>query len=230
MPDEVGLIPFLVKAKSLAENEPFPLACLTSGAVRDGDIQFWPYRGKDEREPDAVILFTLADGTKVAIAIEAKLGGPKSQVAPISGFRSGDQLADQWQLLRRMVRQEGAKLVVVYLTSDVGMPRADIEASALAIAELDPTIAWLSWRDLYDVLTVMHDRGNVAEDLVALLDKVNLRSYSLRLPVVVDLGTWTYGRFVWSSALNMGFDWTYGHFNWPTAVNIGFDWRYRNEQ
>lgn len=223
IPDEVGLIPFLAKAKT--EDDRSPLDCLTHGALREGDVEFWPSYGDKERIPDAVVHFRLPSGEKLVIAIEAKLGSSKSPAAPIPGFRSEDQLAGQWQMLKR--KAPTARCVVVYLTAHVGIPSADLDNSARSVPELRPNLAWLSWRALHDVLTAMGQRGKVEEDLLALLDRMDLRSYSLRLPYRVVSGTWKYRAFCWMTSKCASLEWTYGAFCWMKYKSINLEWRFR---
>lgn len=147
----------------------------TGGSLRSVSYEFWPWLECPHASAEPDVLLTLEHETsRSLVAIEAKLDSGKSSFASESGIVR-DQLAREWIALLDAAKQRGiTDCTLVYLTADVGPP-ADIDES---LAELvlkhpdvgaDARIAWLSWRDLPDLITADHG--------VALLD---LRRFLLK--------------------------------------------------
>ncbi len=149
---------------------------LSLGDASACKYRFWPpFPGGDEAgcEPDLVLRFDHTDGSRSLIAIEAKYRSGKSSRATSDGDVN-DQLAREWLCLRHEAQRLGcARFALVYLTADVGMPKADIDE---AIDELDrkrgitADVAWLSWRRLPRLL------DGAAEPILRDLDRLLRRA------------------------------------------------------
>lgn len=164
-----GLLPFLREAK--LPNDTKPLDNLANDANVEYD--FWPRF--DERdchpcEPDVVLHITEPARSPRHVWIEAKyLSGKSSEEGP-DDDRPYDQLAREWDNLVRVAKHTQAEPLLIYLTTDVSLPKHEIEASRSAYQRIRGPgapfkCAWLSWRDLpaalagCDRLAARHLRG-----------------------------------------------------------------------
>jgi hypothetical protein len=148
------------------------------------EIDFWPYWPR-YGEPDVLLTLWAADGSAVAsVVIEAKLHAQKS------GRASDDELADDapdpdqlvryWQGLQSgKAVQVGTETSVIYLTRHGAAPAEELAESVRRAPAM--RLAWLSWRDVWEVAERLASRcpGNlVAADLARLLDHKGLKHFN----------------------------------------------------
>jgi hypothetical protein len=162
-------------------------------------VEFWPavkdtLRGKGTVEPDVVINF----GIEVMI-VEAKLWSPKSRID------EWDQLARQWHGVADHHGARARVTALLYVTSHVELPTAELDESAEALGVHSPNLWWLSWSALGPILERQIESGDrvsrlVAEDLLAYLRRANvLRFHGWRLAVPWGHNEyWRYRTHYWS--------------------------------
>jgi hypothetical protein len=188
---QTGLLPFLARAKTVRQE--CPLEALISVCSADAvqvDYEFWPRW--PSCEPD-LLLDIRSDARRYLVAIEAKYLSGKSSVAfgvddQADDIDEGndrielakvskDQLAKQWSILVGKAREACAIPVLVYLTAHFGCPKDEIEESILECRKSapdspNPTICWLSWRELPRLFRGQSDQR--LADIVKLVAKMNL--------------------------------------------------------
>jgi len=162
---ESGLFRFLACARTPERHEihSFPLQNLfcESDAV---EYRFWPTWQK--REPDVELRIKRGDVDLYLIGIEAKYRSGKSSEAEADDVEKEtqkevsrectDQLACEWNELADEAERLKSKPVLIYLTADFGCPIDQIRASLEEHKwkrpnSPEPTIYWLSWRELSDL-------------------------------------------------------------------------------
>lgn len=166
--------------------------------------EFWPYwseEGCNACEPDVVITVRVTGESPIHVLIEAKLNAGKSSRAD-DGYAPADQLAREWDNFVARSRAEGARLVLIYLTSHFSLPRSEIEASISEFRSkrgADPVIAWLSWRELSTILA-RSSQGLIRRDLVLLLKRMGLTFYEGVASVPHEKIRWRFdaGGYKWS--------------------------------
>ncbi len=143
---------------------------------------FWPYWAERDCipcEPDVVFRVAIPGHEPTEVLVEAKLNAGKSSYSD-DGIQPNDQLAREWDNLAIRALSNGARPLLIYLTSHFALPRSEIEIS---IAEFErkrgttPAIAWLSWRALHQTLTV-GSADPLQNDLHALLERMGLTDFS----------------------------------------------------
>jgi len=190
-----ALLPFLANAVTLDGGQ--PLSEIAGGA--QVTYTFWPpyaEPGCAPCEPDLVLNVEFPI-RRLLVLIEVKLHSGKSSEEDEHAESTTDQLGKEWDNLVSRAVGLNARPVLVYLTADVGIPREDMEASIAAYREKRggdiPTLCWLSWRTLSDVLEKATERNEIENDLLALLNRHDLRWYKLRLPYSFNFGGWRFG-------------------------------------
>jgi len=138
------------------------------------DVEFWPtvkdaLHGRGSVQPDVAIRFD-----DEVVIVEAKLWSPKSAIE--DGL---DQLARQWHGTTEHYGERVTVTALVYLTSHLEPPRADLDASAHALGANASVLWWLSWSTLAPILerqVASTDRVSrlVAEDLLQYLREVGV--------------------------------------------------------
>ena len=169
-----GCLPFLRLARTTEGMR--PLEHLPDGTRVK--YEFWPVwqalTGKCE--PDVVLRLRAPDDSRTIVAIEAKFRSDKSSEATdATSTLVGDQLAREWENLADHATKEGSGSCLVYVTADMSIPSASIEASRVehrAKRGTDPLIAWVSWRHLEWVIRSSDVR--MLRDLAPMLDRLNL--------------------------------------------------------
>lgn len=186
MPPQEGLLPFLRLARDRDGNR--LLADLPDGT--ETETEFWRWLTFDDAEPcepDVLVKLTTPDNRTYRVMVEAKFRSGKSSESDSALVHPHDQLAREWDNLTRIAGADETPLLV-YLTADVDLPADDIRDSIRESldkrAGSAPTILWLSWRHLYDVLDPA--KGPMHADLLAALKRLNL--YYFR-GVNADMGT-----------------------------------------
>ena len=126
------------------------------------------------------IRLTEPNGRRHLVVVEAKYLSGKSSEEDPSCKEPLDQLAREWDNLRKARQTRKRRSLLLYVTADVGMPRQEIDASAEAYASKrnDGTAksafdcAWLSWRKLCTVFR--RGSGCADRDLCALAERMAL--------------------------------------------------------
>lgn len=173
LPPWDALVPFISKAKSTEGEQ--PLANLPKDVT--AECEFWPWLqepGCEGCEPDVLIRIGGPHSKKTLVLVEAKYRSGKSSDEG-EDERPNDQLAREWDNLKRLAAREGAEPVLIYLTTDFAYPAADIESSqheSMTKRGERGRICWLSWRHLASVIS--RGRHKMLEDLVAFLRRLNL--------------------------------------------------------
>ncbi len=150
--------------------------------------QFWPQMSESGCrfcEPDLLLKLRHHDGTQTWLLVEAKYLSGKSSFADEAAIEANDQLAREFDNLRvASARENVSQFAVVFVTADVTIPLADIQASIKEYEskrKLTPQILWLSWRYLSDVIA--ESRSPILTDLRELLNDLDLVMFRrLRLP------------------------------------------------
>lgn len=214
MPLADGLLPFLRDA--MLPDGTKPLEQLADDA--DVEFDFWPRFAEANChpcEPDVVLRITGKGRPLQLVWIEAKyLSGKSSEECP-DDDRPNDQLAREWDNLVRVARREHVEPLLIYLTTDVGLPEREIAASESEYERkrgLDTafTCAWLSWRDL--PVALGDCGGLIARHLRMLASRLELhyfRGISRIRPL--DGGTYRFRpglqRFDWSIEPALAIQW-----------------------
>ena len=166
--------------------------------------EFWPSWSEEgcvACEPDVVLTVSVPGKPPMHVLIEAKLNSGKSSQAD-DGYAPADQLAREWDNLVARSRADGARLVLIYLTSHFSLPRSEIEASTREFRSkrgADPVIAWLSWRELSTILD-RHPQGLIRRDLALLLERMGLTYFEGVAPLPPEKIRWRFdaGSYKWS--------------------------------
>jgi hypothetical protein len=178
---ELGLFPFLARAKTAAGGHPLEslVAANDSGQARV-QYDFWPKWPRCE--PDVVLHIRRDAGSSYLVGIEAKFRSGKSSEADEIEERPNDQLAREWADLDHQADERGAQPVLVYLTTDVSCPKLEIQESLEEVRRKsvcggrEPTICWLSWRQLPRLFHVEgHDPGSpILADVARMAERMGL--------------------------------------------------------
>ncbi|MFQ5802324.1 MAG: hypothetical protein ACE5JQ_05430 [Candidatus Methylomirabilales bacterium] len=201
LPPGSAMVPFLSKVKS-PEGEQ-PLVDLPTDVK--AEYEFWPWLEEldcNGCEPDVLIRITCPDGKKILALIEAKYHSSKSSDEG-EEERLSDQLAREWDNLKRLAVRESAEPVLIYLTPDVGCPVADIRASQEELVNKrgeQARICWLSWRHLASLIA--DSSHEMLRDLVTVLRRLNLTLFEGFSRIEPHAGIqWTFSgkpvRFEW---------------------------------
>ena len=198
LPPSEGILPFLSCARALDGSQALPKM------PHDTLVRtcFWPWvaeSGCASCEPDIRVDIEPPEGNRTVIFVEAKYRSGKSSEADDVPERPYDQLAREWDNLVHLAHPHTTPMLV-YLTADVGMPREEMSAS---VAEYRgkrggnaPTICWVSWRHLHDVLDA--NRGVIHKDLLDMLERLDLHFFrGVHVPAPMTARQWTFGRYNW---------------------------------
>jgi hypothetical protein len=137
------------------------------------EIQFWPNFG-NYGQPD--LLLTVSDASNeplLVVLIEAKLYAPKSGRAddddPSEEDRPDpDQLVKYWQGLHILgYQRERVRVYVVYLTAHSVPPVEELDESLRH--RPDMALGWISWTDIWEIVTPLASSHLPAYDLADLL-------------------------------------------------------------
>lgn len=182
-----GLFRWLALAEAVgpdAEAERFPLRFLAESAevtLLSERYEFWPFWSQPDCtacEPDVVIRITDSHDSRWIILIEAKYRSGKSSEAAEAEAPPNDQLAREWDNLVRIAEDEGATPYLVYLTANIGLPTAEIEASIADFQENTthdpqrPRILALSWRQIGEAFRT--SGNSILRDLIQLHERLGL--------------------------------------------------------
>ena len=120
---------------------------------------FWGYLAQPSCipcEPDVELRLRDPKNGNIWLLIEAKYRSGKSSFASEKDSPPNDQLAREFDNLRVMAQKNNVtKVALVYVTADFVCPKGEIESSASDYRNshlCDPSIYWLSWRILPQVL------------------------------------------------------------------------------
>ncbi len=184
LPPERALFPFLSKAKSL-EGKNLSETLFPNPKI---EYEFWPWleeAGCNGCEPDVRIDLTWPNGKKTIVLVEAKYRSGKSSEedeedrgdnpSPEDTRLLVDQLAREWDNLKKIAERESAEPVLIYLTAHLSRPVEDILSSQKALSsrgQEKADIYWLSWRHLP---SLVEKKGlEMLDDLTAILRRMNL--------------------------------------------------------
>jgi hypothetical protein len=199
LPFDQGLGAVLRRAR-VVQNRAGEIVCaLDSDWLRLSDglsrpLEFWP-RLRRGGEPD--MRLTLAGGKEVVL-IEVKLHSGKSQLAEDDPAADDEEAGggdatdereariDPDQLVRYFEGQSdelsaGARLSIIYLTSHVLPPLAELQESFRRAKRGDIRLAWLSWRDVWAVAEAAKAPASgdgPAADIAALLRHKGLYQFN----------------------------------------------------
>lgn len=222
LPPAEGLLPFLQHATTL--DGYFPLKDLPGETEVPTDKWcFWPWLHEEGVvkgcEPDVLLRVERPSGDSFLVLVEAKYLSGKSSTD------EDDQLAREWHNLVRKAEQENANPVLIYLTADVGPPRAEIEESIrVAIDkrfEKNPLICWLSWRHITRLTPKAGDdipqdcKHLILQDLNDLMDRLGLYFFrgfeSLKDDHILTSNHWSFQpRFAWGTQCSpLTIDWRF---------------------
>lgn len=182
LPANEGLFAFLALAESADRSRPLSQLRSSDSVVSYGDYNFWPYwNDRDDCEtcePDLVISVKNPNGQTLMILIEAKYRSGKSSTSEEGSKEPKDQLAREWHNLQVRARSENADPYLIYLTTHIGYPKAEIDESVSdyqrshSDPEISSKILALSWRQLSNVF--LNHAYPVGKDLFALSQKLGL--------------------------------------------------------
>ncbi len=180
LPPIQGLIPFFQLAEPFeCDGEQFRSGLSIDVDREDVDYHFWPWLKSPHSvgcEPDLLITIKPC---KMLILVESKLFSGKSTTAD-EGASPMDQLAREWDNLIEVAMAAQLDPVLVYITTDLAMPRTDLHdafqefRSKRALAA-KPRFYWLSWRHLF---SVPHDSLGVINRCVSLLRRLDLEPFA----------------------------------------------------
>jgi hypothetical protein len=177
LPPEEALFPFLAESSDLVGEH--PLAFLRDVKGGAATYTFWPWwpggEGRRGCEPDVVVEID-TDGRSLLVLVEAKYRSGKSSGADeAEDTPPNDQLAREWDNLRLRAREADREPFLLYVTTDPGRPRSEMEDSvreyrAKRPGDSEPLhMLWLSWRHFPVAL------GNSEERMIGDLRAVLLR-------------------------------------------------------
>jgi hypothetical protein len=202
---------FLERARLLNDKPPWDRSIFGSGELSI-EWDFWPWWADAQSagcEPDVVLALHGQDSARLLVLIEAKLHAGKSSLADPEG-PPADQLAREWSNLVEKARATAAQPILIYLTSHYSFPRAEVIASVEEFQTkrgVEPTIAWLSWRELRPVL-MAYPPNAITADIALLLERMDLTYFGGVTSISPISISWRFG-----------FDWSVG------SLNI-IDWRF----
>lgn len=161
---ELGLLPFLAKARTLDGD--YPLKEIAN-RLETLEYEFWPRWAcsGNQRfcEPDIVLYIKLKDNFSYIVCIEAKYRSGKSSCDEETANtemeeqseeklkqESKDQLVREWNALCLKAKEQQAKPILIYLTAHVSIANEEIEESLRVTNNSmeKSSICWLSWREL----------------------------------------------------------------------------------
>jgi len=184
LPPDKGLLNFLAQSQAIDGEHALNWLVGPSALGAKMSLEFWPFwqeAGCISCEPDVVIRLQFENRPKIIILLEAKFRSGKSSIANTVDNRPYDQLAREWDNLVRVAAREVADPYQIYVTSNIGIPRAEIDESIKEYRSkrLDdgrlPKMLALSWRQLPEVLR--QNNEPMARDLCALADRLTLRYF-----------------------------------------------------
>jgi hypothetical protein len=166
VPAEDALLPFLRRAVDASNRQ---LGAVLGDVVAvdiHGEESFWPRWAPDAHdtadradssgwtEPELVVKLQRANGTWAWVLVEAKLLSGKSSKRSDDGAVT-DQLGKYWLDMRERATRAGAEpLAVVYLTTGISRPEAELaetQQELRAKGESAAPLYWLSWRTFVEV-------------------------------------------------------------------------------
>lgn len=181
-----GLFPLLSQSEDVDGSR--PLSRLTDDehglSVSASDINFWPSFNEPNCrpcEPDVVIRVQNTQGSDLLILVEAKHLSGKSSEATEGSQPPDDQLAKEWDNLVSISSRVNAEPHLIFLTSNIGIPKNEI---LISIKEYqgkrpndpkNPSILSLSWRHIYEVFR--HSDEEILKDLCLLMKRLGLVYY-----------------------------------------------------
>jgi hypothetical protein len=224
LPIEDGLLPFLRKSL-MTDGEPGILSDI--GKDAHAVYQFWPTlkervsQGGIEFEchacePDLLLKIYRAGRIPLYVLVEAKLSSGKSSGPSDESPAPYDQLAREWDNLVCLAQKEGAEPLLIFLTSDFGIPADQIRESRNEYLQKRPgsrfACGWLTWRQSPSVFRDNPDAR--LQDLVKLCERLDLRFFdrAIRMESVPHI-SWRFRpgelRFEWLSGPLVAFEWRY---------------------
>jgi hypothetical protein len=171
---EEGLLPLLSSSEDIDGNAPIDFF----QTISDARYKFWPKikeSGCNGCEPDVLITIRLSDGQKILLLVEAKYLSDKSSKAD-SGEKPMDQLAREWDNLKKRAQRKKANPILLYITADISYPKDCIEDSNKEFTDKRSEcmkVFWISWRR---ITNLFHNakQDSILSDLVKLLKKQGL--------------------------------------------------------
>jgi hypothetical protein len=189
LPPMQGLVPYLQLAEPFeCDGVQFRSRLSTIVGREDVDYRFWTWLKSPHTigcEPDLLITIKPC---KLLILVESKLFSGKSTVAD-EGASPMDQLAREWDNLTEVAMAAQLDPVLVYITTDLLMPRTDLQEAfnefrSKRASAAKPQFFWLSWGHLF---SVPHDSLGVINRCLLILRRLDLEPFVswknvLRLP------------------------------------------------
>jgi hypothetical protein len=219
MPRQYGLLAWLEKARPYGAMRQ-PLNFGTEPAPRV-DVIYWPQTA-NHGEPDVFVM--VEDGPVThAIVLEAKYGASKSDWDTVDAEDlRRDQLVRYWEALRALDLPEvsadrirGAEKTVVFVTPHGAPPAEELQESVRRRGEI--RLAWLSWRDAWDVAEPFRTSTEAPNGwLLTLLEYLGLtqfRGFGLAHDPTVEFSAWHFDRGGFAAAADV-------------AVSLERPWQY----
>ena len=208
LPCEYGLLKWLERARPLGAMR----EALHFGPAAHAKVWFWP-RTANHGEPDVFVM--VEDGTIAhAIVLEAKYGAQKSNWDLIDAQdRRRDQLVRYWEALRLLDMPgvsedllERAEKTVVYVTQHGTPPVEELQESLKSVDEI--RLAWLSWRDAWDLAERFRTSGEPATAwLLTFLEHLGLmqfRGFDFKTDPIVEAPLWYFDRGGFDAVARIG--------------------------
>ncbi len=167
----------LVKILSSSEDMSGKALSVPFGSIVEVNYKFWPWvheEGCNGCEPDVLIDINL-EKSKVLLFVEAKYFSDKSSEAD-EGTVPQDQLAREYDNLRRKAEQESALPIFLYVTDDICYPKESIAESDIEYAKKRNEhlqVFWVSWRTITRLFPEAK-KDSILYDLTQMLIKQGL--------------------------------------------------------
>lgn len=152
-------------------------------SVESVRTEYWPWwdeaEERDGAEPDVVLTLGTGAGRPRLLVVEAKRTSGKH------GHGRRDQLARQVDNGYRIAERANAEMAgLVYLTTHLSIPRADLDESTRELGPSAPPLWWLSWRDIAPVLRMAelalrpHPLAAMSRDAAACLARWGMERFA----------------------------------------------------
>jgi hypothetical protein len=160
-----GLLAVLRRARAVTMER--DAGWLDTARVATVKVDFWPH-WPGYGEPD--VLLTLLDAERkplVVVLVEAKFHAPAKELARTDS-PDGEQLVRYWQGLQSLAEvRSGADARLIYLSRHAVPPADDLAEPVRRVSDMQ--LAWLSWRDIWEVAQGLRETSLPAADVARLL-------------------------------------------------------------
>ena len=225
VPAEEALLPFLRRAVDASDGRLEGMLGDVVAADISGEESFWPRWAPDPvdadtpgwNEPELIVKLHRADGSCAWVLVEAKLLSGKSSTYTDDGAVT-DQLGKYWLDLRDRAARAGAEpLAVVYLTTGISRPDAELEATQhelRAKGKPEAPLYWLSWRTFVEVAStsqqpILSDVCRLLREEWQLAPIEAMRAWPARQSASGDGWTFSEG-WCWPSSPRRTTTWAFG--------------------